>query len=112
MFDKVRDAYRMQKQMKQIKKELANIHIEAETDDVIVTVNGEMAVISVKIPPEMLTPDSADKLSAAITSAANKAIKKAQQVAAEKMKVVMAEMQSLMGGGGEASGGAALPPQS
>ena len=106
MFDQARDIYRLQKQAKQIKKELSNIHVEAETDGVLVTVNGEMAVISTKIPDEMKMPENAEKLEAALVSAANKAIKKAQEIAAEKMKGVMGEMQGLMGGGG---GGGAAP---
>ncbi len=95
MFDKVRDIYRLQKQAKQIKKELANIHIEAEEAGVVVTVNGEMEVVKVAIPEGMAREQS----EAAIVIAANKAIKKAQQIAAEKMKAVMGEMQGLMGGG-------------
>ena len=105
MFGQVRDIYKLQKQAKQIKKELANIHVEAETEGVLVTVNGEMEVISVKIPEEMKSPENAEKLEIALVSAANKAIKKAQEIAAEKMKGVMGEMQGLMGGG-------ANPPQS
>lgn len=101
MFGKVRDVYKLQKQAKEIKKELANIHIEAETDTILVTVNGEMEMVSVKIPPEMLTSENAEKIQNALVSAGNKAIKKAQQIAAEKMKTVMADMQSMMGGGGE-----------
>ncbi|MFH0834371.1 MAG: YbaB/EbfC family nucleoid-associated protein [Patescibacteria group bacterium] len=99
MLGQVRDMYKLQKQAKQIKKELANIHIEAETDGVLITVNAEMEVISVKIPAELKTPENTEKLDAAIVSASNKAIKKAQEIAAEKMKGVMAEMQGLMGGG-------------
>lgn len=99
MLGKVRDIYKLQKQAKQIKKELANIHIEAETDGVVVTVNGEMQVVAVKIPPEMLNAENAEKVQEALVSASNKAIKKAQEIAAEKMKGVMGEMQGMMGGG-------------
>lgn len=99
MFGQARDMYKLQKQAKQIKKELANIHVEAETDGVFVTVNGEMEVISVKIPDEMKTPENSAKLEAALVSAGNKAIKKAQEIAAEKMKGVMADMQGMLGGG-------------
>ncbi|MFH1375218.1 MAG: YbaB/EbfC family nucleoid-associated protein [Patescibacteria group bacterium] len=98
MLGKVRDIYKLQKQAKQIKKELANIHIEAETDGVVVTVNGEMQVVAVKITPEMLSAENAEKIQAALVSAGNKAIRKAQEIAAEKMKGVMGEMQGLMGG--------------
>ncbi len=99
MFGKVRDVYKLQKQAKQIKKELANIHIEAETDGVLITVNGEMEVVSAKIPEELKTPENVEQLQNAIVSASNKSIKKAQEIAAEKMKGVMGEMQGLMGGG-------------
>ncbi|MCK5472309.1 YbaB/EbfC family nucleoid-associated protein [Candidatus Gracilibacteria bacterium] len=101
MFGQARDIYRLQKQAKQIKKELANIHIEAETDGVVITVNGEMEVVAARIPEELKTPENSEKLQAAIVSAANKAIKKAQEIAAEKMKGVMGEMQGLMGGQAE-----------
>lgn len=106
MLGQVRDIYKLQKQAKQIKKELSNIHVEAETDGVFVTVNGEMEIISVKIPEEMKTAENSEKLLAALVSAGNKAIKKAQEIAAEKMKGVMSEMQGLMGGG---SGEGAAP---
>ncbi|MFA6458548.1 MAG: YbaB/EbfC family nucleoid-associated protein [Patescibacteria group bacterium] len=99
MFGQARDMYKLQKQAKQIKKELANIHVEAETDGVFVTVNGEMEMISTKIPDVMKTPENAEKLEAALVSAGNKAIKKAQEIAAEKMKGVMADMQGMLGGG-------------
>ena len=106
MFGKARDIYKLQKQAKQVKKELANIHIEADTDGVVVTVNGEMEVVAVKIPPEMLNAEKAEALQNALVSASNKAVKKAQQIAAEKMKGVMADMQGMMGGGE----GGAQPP--
>lgn len=97
MFDKIKDIYKLQKQAKQIKKELANIHIEAEAGGVIVTVNGEMEVIKVVIPPELMTAENAEKVGNLIVEASNKAIKKAQQIAAEKMKAVMGDMGGMLG---------------
>lgn len=99
MLGQARDIYRLQKQAKQIKKELANIHVEAETNGVFVTVNGEMEIVAIKIPDEMKSTENAEKLLSSLVSAGNKAIKKAQEIAAEKMKGVMSEMQGLMGGG-------------
>ena len=46
----------------------------------------------------MLVAEYIEKLQNALISASNKAIKKAQQIAAEKMKGVMSDMQGLMGG--------------
>jgi len=89
--------YKLQRQAKQIKKELKNIHIEAETDGVTVVVNGEQFFIEVKVP-EALSGD-AKRISKAFVEASNKAIKKSQMIAADKMKDVMGGMGGLFGGG-------------
>lgn len=89
MFDKAKDLYRLQKQAKQIKKELKNVHIEAEVSGVMVTINAEMEIISVSIPEETR---SDPRLESYLTEAFNKAMKKAQKIAAERMKGVMGEM--------------------
>lgn len=90
MFDKVKNMYKLQKQTKQIKKELANTHIEAEIDGVKVTIDGQQEVVKVEIPEEMLS--NKPKLEQALTKAFNKAVKKSQQIAADQMKDVMKEM--------------------
>jgi len=90
MFDKIKDMYGFQKQAKQIKKELANTHIEAEDGAVIVVINGEQEVISVTINPE--SAQDLPKVSRDLVTAFNKAIKKSQQIAAEKMKGIMGGM--------------------
>lgn len=90
MFDKVKDMYKLQKQAKQIKKKLANTHIEAEVDSVVVVINGEQEIINVTIPEELLT--NPKKLEQALVKAFNKAVKKSQQIAAEEMKDVMGGM--------------------
>lgn len=87
MFDKIKNIYELQKQARQIKKELKNTHIEAEVDGVTVIVDGEQEVISVKFPEE--EQPNMKKLNEALVKALNKAIKKSQQVAAEKMKPIM-----------------------
>jgi DNA-binding protein YbaB len=38
---------RLQQEMGKIKKELANTHIEAEVDGLVITIDGEMKVVSV-----------------------------------------------------------------
>lgn len=94
MFDKAKNLYNLQKQAKAIKKELQNIHIEAEADSIIVTINGEQEVVSVVIPDEMLANAAANgkKIQESLVKAFNKAIKKSQQIAADKMKGVMGGM--------------------
>lgn len=89
MFDKAKQMYQLQKKAKEIKKQLKNIHIEAEVDGIIVIIDGEQNVIEVKIPEEM--KDMVD-LGKKLVEAFNKAVKKSQQVAAERMKEVMGDM--------------------
>ncbi len=95
-FAQARDMFRLQREAKRIKKELKNIHVEAEAEGVVVVVNAEQEVISITIA-EGIAPD---RLSALLKDALNRALKKAQVVAAEKMQAVMGQM----GLGGEPTG--------
>jgi len=90
MFDKVKDLYKLQKQAKEVKKKLGNLHIEAEIEGVKVTINGEQEVILVEINDN--APIDKKRLGEAITKCFNKAIKKSQQIAADEMKDVMGGM--------------------
>ena len=93
----MKDLYKMQQQAKQIKKDLQKIHIEAEVNGVVVTINGEMDLVNISIPEENLA-HGAERLSKDIQEAFKKAKKKAEEIAAEKMKSVMGDMG--LGGGG------------
>lgn len=93
--DKAKDLYKLQKQAKEIKKQLKNIHVEAETDGVSVTIDGEQHFIEIKIA-ENLAGDL-KKIEKALTDASNKAIKKSQMIGAEKMKEVMGGMGGMFG---------------
>jgi DNA-binding protein YbaB len=88
MFDKAKDMFRLQREAKRVKKELKNIHVEAESSGVSVVVSAEMEVISISIGPDVPREKIADFLKDAL----NRAFKKAQIVSAEKMKGVMNEM--------------------
>jgi len=94
--DQAKDLYKLQKQAKEIKKELKKIHIEAEADGVVVICNGEQEFMEAKIP-EALSGDL-NRISKGFIEAANKAIKKSQTIAAEKMKDVMGGLGGMMGG--------------
>ncbi len=98
MFDKAKNLYKLQKEARRIKKELSNTHIEAEQDGVIVTINGEQEVKSVKISDEAMTDKN--KLQDSLEKAFNKGVKKSQQIGAEMMKDIMGDM-NLPGLGGE-----------
>lgn len=89
-FDQAKDLYQLQRQAKQIKGELKNIQIEAETDGLKVVVDGEQHFLET-IVPQALCSDPI-KLGKAFIDAANKAVKKSQQIGAEKMKGIMGGM--------------------
>lgn len=94
--DQAKNMYKLQKQAKQIKKELKNIHIEAEADGVVVVIDGEQNFIETRVP-EAFSGD-VTRISKAFVEAANKAVKKSQTIAAEKMKDVMGGMGGMFGG--------------
>jgi nucleoid-associated protein EbfC len=87
MFDKVKNIYSLQKQAKEIKKELKNTHVEAEVDGVTAIVDGEQEIISIAFPES--DNGNLKHLADSAVKALNKAVKKSQQIAAEKMKPLM-----------------------
>ncbi|MEK9166858.1 MAG: YbaB/EbfC family nucleoid-associated protein [Patescibacteria group bacterium] len=92
LFGQAKDMYQLQKKAKQIKKDLANLHIEAEFEGVIVIINGEQEVMEVRISEEMMKPENKMKLEKALLTAFNKAVKKSQEIAAERMRDVMGDL--------------------
>ena len=92
MMDKFKDLYKLQKQAKDIKKKLKNIHIEADHEGIVVVITGEQEIVEVRISEEAKT---SPKLEENLVKCFNKAVKKAQQIAAEMMKDVMGGMPGL-----------------
>lgn len=90
MFEKLKDMYNLQKQAKQIKKDLKNVHIEAEHNGVTVVIDGQQEIVSVQISDEAMQDKK--KLEESVKKAFEKALKKSQQIAAEKMKGIMGEL--------------------
>lgn len=95
-FSQMKDMYKIQREAKRIKKELKNVHVEAEagspstlgTYTVKVIVSAEQEVVSIDIAPEAET----GRLGELIKDAMNRAMKKAQVIAAERMQVIMQQM--------------------
>jgi len=79
----LKDLFALQKQAKALKK----IHIESESNGVIVIMNAKQEIIEIKIPDELLT--NKKKLEKSITESMQKALKKSQEVAANEMKDLM-----------------------
>lgn len=88
MLGQMGDMYKLQKEAKKIKKELAKTHIFSEVNGVKVTVTAEQEVIAIDIMDDSIL-ENKKLLEKSILEATNKAFKKAQQIAAEKMKSVM-----------------------
>ena len=82
---------KLQQEASKIQNELSNIHIEAESDGFVVTIDGQMKAVKVEIEDETLLKDKA-RLEKAALEAINKGLKKSQEIAAEKMKGVMGNM--------------------
>ena len=90
-FKQAQDLMKLQQQAQKIQDELSNTHIEAEIDGVVITVDGQLKVVTTVIEDESILKDK-KKLEKAITDAVNKGMKKAQVIAADRMKGVMGQM--------------------
>lgn len=95
-FDDVKKMMKLRKDAKNVQKKLKNIHIEADEDNITVTINAEQTVMAVEIRDESIPPEIRKKLEGNLVIAFNKGIKKSQSIAAENMKDILAEL----GGGG------------
>jgi DNA-binding protein YbaB len=93
-FSQMKDLYKLQREAKRIKKELKNIHVEAEAPGVKVVVNAEQEIVSITIAPDA----PRESLAPALKDALNRAFKKAQVIAAEHMQGVMQQMGLPVGG--------------
>ncbi len=96
-FKQAQEMMKLQQQAQKIQEELSNTHIEAEVDGVVVTIDGQLKVVSSVIENAELLRDQ-KKLEKAITEAINKGMKKAQEIAADRMKGVMSQMGLSMPG--------------
>lgn len=87
-FSQLKDMYKLQREAKRVKAELAKVHVEAEALGVKVVVTAEQEIVSIEIAENV---DMA-RLPALLKDALNRALKKAQVVAAERMQGLMGQM--------------------
>ncbi len=90
-FKQAQEMMKLQQQAQKIQEELSNTHIEAEVDGVVVTIDGQLKVVSTAIENTDLLKDQ-KRIEKAMTDAINKGMKKAQEIAAERMRGVMSQM--------------------
>ncbi|QQG50500.1 MAG: YbaB/EbfC family nucleoid-associated protein [Candidatus Saccharibacteria bacterium] len=91
------DQMKMLNQLRKAQKDLAKEIIEVEAGDgaVVVQINGELKIKSVKIDPAMVDLDDIAELEHWIEIAVRDGLAKAQEVAAEKMKPLMGGLGNL-----------------
>lgn len=98
-FSQMKDLYKMQRDAKRIKSELKNIHVEAEAEGVKVVVSAEQEIISITIEESV----PRERIGSLTIDALNRALKKAQLVAAERMQGIMKQMGLATGGEADAA---------
>ncbi|MBI3014341.1 MAG: YbaB/EbfC family nucleoid-associated protein [Candidatus Tectomicrobia bacterium] len=83
----MKQAQKMQEQVAQLQKELANRTIEATAGGGMVKVvaNGNQQVVSVKIDPTVVDPAEIEMLEDLVVAAVNEALRKAQEMTAEEV---------------------------
>lgn len=91
------DQAKMLMQVKKLQKELSKTIIEVEAGDgaVVVQINGEQKLKSIKIDPEQVDLDDIHELEVWVEEAVKQAIVESQQLAAEKMKPMMGQLGNL-----------------
>lgn len=97
MLDKMKQAKQlldMQKKAKSVQKELRDTEIEAVSPDggVTAVVNGELKLVDLTIKDDYLDENSLRDLEKAIKTTITDALSKSQQVAAEKTREIMKEL--------------------
>ena len=78
----------MQRDAKRVKKELKNIHVEAEASGVKVVVAADQEIVAIHISDEV----QRERVPELLIDALNRAMKKAQVIAAEHMQGIMGQM--------------------
>ncbi len=83
----MQQAQKLQERLAKAQQELAELSIEASSGGgaVKVTINGQQKIQSVKISPEVVSPDDVEMLEDLVLAAVSEAITKSQEAAAQRM---------------------------
>jgi len=87
MFDKMKGLFEMQKKMQEVKRELDNTNFDIQSSDGVVkiTMNGAQEIKEVVLKDDL---GESARLAVSLKDTFNRAIKRSQEVAAQKMKEV------------------------
>lgn len=92
-FDQMKMLNDLRKAQKDLKKQI--VEVEAGDGAVVVQVNGELKIQSVKIDPDRVDLEDIEELEHWIEIAVRDGLAKAQEIAAEKMKPLMGGLGNL-----------------
>lgn len=94
MNNMLKQAQRMQEQMAKIQEEAEEKTVEASSGGgaVTVTVSGKKQIVSVKISPDAVDPDDVETLEDLILTAANEALRQAEEMMTSEMSKVTGGM--------------------
>lgn len=90
-FKQAQELMKLQQQAQKIQEELSNTHIEAEVDGLVVTIDWQLKIVKTEIEDNSIIGDK-ERIEKAVTEAVNKGMKKAQEIAADRMRGVMSSM--------------------
>ena len=101
IFSKAKDTFKLQRDAKKVKQELKNIHVEAEEAGVLtVRIGADQEVVAVEFTEKAFQEIAngsitRERLSGIFVKTMNRALKKAQEIASQKMKGIWEQMNSL-----------------
>ena len=95
MFDKMKQLMEMKKQADRIKRELEIATVESNEGGIKIVINGSQNFKSIEIDAGLIQEDQKGNLEANLLQSVNAAIKKSQELAAQKMKAIMPSMPGL-----------------
>ncbi len=86
----IKQAQKMQEEMERIQQETEEEQVEATSGGgaVKVVVTGKKELVSIKLDPDAVDPDDVEILEDMIVAAVNEAIKKADEMMAERMGAI------------------------
>ncbi len=92
--DLMKQAQKMQQEMGRIQEESKKKTVEASAGGgmVVVTANGALEIVSIRIERDVVNPDDIEMLQDLIMAAANEALRRAQQMVSEDMNKVTGGM--------------------
>jgi nucleoid-associated protein EbfC len=93
----MRQMQKLQEDMRRVQEQLAEETVSASAGGgaVTVTVSGGLEVTAVKIDPEALDPEALDLLEDTVVAAVNEAMRKAQELANQRLGAVAGALGSM-----------------